>query len=175
MSESVRGLEGISHHDVYAKYPDFYIDVADEQALCQEHDVIVFQHPIQWYSCPALMKEWIDRVLTYGWAHGPGGTKLQSKAWLSATSAGWNEPDYRPDGLNRTSLHEFLFAQACSKTVLVYHLVSILSLLSDTQYPDQSSEKLSQILPNRSYLLQVGILRIYQQILAPLGSRSIFV
>ncbi len=108
MSESVKGLKGISHYDVYAKYPDFDIDVASEQSLCQEHDVIVFQHPIQWYSCPALMKEWIDRVLTYGWAHGPGGTALRGKSWLTATSAGWKKSDYRPDGRNRTFLSEFL-------------------------------------------------------------------
>jgi putative NADPH-quinone reductase len=106
--ESVKDVNGIFHQDVYAKYPDFDIDVTEEQALCQEHDVIVFQHPIQWYSCPALMKEWIDRVLTYGWAHGPDGTKLQGKSWLSAASAGWSEPDYRPDGRNRTFLREFL-------------------------------------------------------------------
>lgn len=108
MSSVVGDLDGISHYDMYARYPDFDIDVAREQALCHEHDVIVFQHPVQWYSCPALMKEWIDRVLAFGWAHGPAGTTLRGKLWLSAASAGWREPDYRPDGRNRTFLREFM-------------------------------------------------------------------
>ena len=88
--------------------PDFDVDVAAEQALCEEHDIIVFQHPIQWYGCPALMKEWIDRVLSFGWAHGPRGTKLRGKRWLSAVSAGWQDADYRHGGRNGATLLEFL-------------------------------------------------------------------
>ena len=46
-------------------------------------------HPIQWYSMPALKKLWLDDVLTYGWAYGPGGTALQGKdIWLVATTGG---------------------------------------------------------------------------------------
>jgi glutathione-regulated potassium-efflux system ancillary protein KefF len=53
------------------------------------------------------MKEWIDRVLTYGWAHGPDGTKLRDKLWLTAASAGWQESDYRHEARNRATLSEF--------------------------------------------------------------------
>lgn len=108
MIERIRRTEGISVHDVYAKYPDFDVDVTAEQRLCRQHDVLVFQHPIQWYGAPALMKEWIDRVLTYGWAHGPEGTQLKGKAWLSAVSAGWADTDYGPGGRNRRALHDYL-------------------------------------------------------------------
>lgn len=34
--------------------------------------MIVFQHPLYTYSCPALLKEWLDRVLSRGFASGPG-------------------------------------------------------------------------------------------------------
>ncbi len=35
----------VTVHDLYARYPDFFIDTPYEQALLREHDVIVFQHP----------------------------------------------------------------------------------------------------------------------------------
>jgi glutathione-regulated potassium-efflux system ancillary protein KefG len=34
--------------------------------------VIVFQHPLYTYSCPALLKEWLDRVLSRGFSSGVG-------------------------------------------------------------------------------------------------------
>lgn len=108
MTKFVAELDGVSMHDVYAQYPDFDIDVAAEQQRCVEHEILVFQHPLQWYSCPALMKEWIDRVLAYGWAHGAAGTKLRGKGWLCAVSAGWDEPDYRASGRNQRALADFL-------------------------------------------------------------------
>ncbi len=56
----------VTVHDLYARYPDFFIDTPYEQALLREHDVIVFQHPLYTYSCPALLKEWLDRVFESG-------------------------------------------------------------------------------------------------------------
>ena len=45
---AVENLEGITFHDLYASYPDFLIDIAHEQDLCERHDVIVIQHPFYW-------------------------------------------------------------------------------------------------------------------------------
>ncbi|HKN03281.1 MAG TPA: NAD(P)H-dependent oxidoreductase, partial [Buttiauxella sp.] len=70
-------LANVTVHDLYAHYPDFFIDIYHEQALLQEHDVIVFQHPLYTYSCPALLKEWLDRVLSRGFASGVGGNALE--------------------------------------------------------------------------------------------------
>ena len=67
---------GVTFHDLYEHYPEQMIDIPSEQTLIEAHDVIVFQHPLYWYSCPALMKNWIDSVLTYNWAYGPEGVAL---------------------------------------------------------------------------------------------------
>ncbi|WP_084599013.1 NAD(P)H-dependent oxidoreductase [Actinoplanes subtropicus] len=66
--DAVRDLAHVTVHDLYATYPDFQIDVAAEQALLAEHEVIVFQHPVFWYNTTPLFKLWQDKVLTYGWA-----------------------------------------------------------------------------------------------------------
>jgi glutathione-regulated potassium-efflux system ancillary protein KefG len=63
MAEAVRDLDGITLVDLYAEYADFQIDIDREQQRLLEHDVIVFQHPLYWYSTPAIMKEWQDLVL----------------------------------------------------------------------------------------------------------------
>lgn len=86
--QALDGLEGITLHDLYHHYPDMFIDVKREQALLSEHDIIVFQHPFYWYSCPAIMKEWMDLVLEYGYAYGPEAHALSGKQWLSAITTG---------------------------------------------------------------------------------------
>ena len=51
-------------HNLYTVYPDGNIDVAVEQKLVEMHGTIIFQFPIYWFSCPPLLKQWLDSVLT---------------------------------------------------------------------------------------------------------------
>ncbi|MGL5799850.1 MAG: NAD(P)H-dependent oxidoreductase, partial [Plesiomonas sp.] len=39
----IGALGNVTVHDLYAKYPDFFIDVKQEQALLREYELIVFQ------------------------------------------------------------------------------------------------------------------------------------
>lgn len=102
------GLEGVTYHDLYEQYPKFIIDVKREKTLLNNHDIIVFQHPFYWYSGPALLKEWMDMVLEYGYAFGQGDLALKGKYWLSAISVGGTVDDYQTDGPHDYSLIEFL-------------------------------------------------------------------
>ncbi len=120
---AIEGAEGITFHDLYEAYPDFFIDVPREQALLLEHKVIVFQHPFYWYSCPPLLKEWMDRVLEYGFAYGEGGDKLLGKHFLQAITTAGPERRYRREGLNHFTLPELLrpFEQSAHLCGLVTH------------------------------------------------------
>lgn len=94
--------------DLYALYPDYLIDIDAEQALLASAKLIVWQHPIQWYSMPPLMKLWVDEVLSFGWAYGPGSTALRGKdLWLAATTGGLQE-SYHPDSYNRYFFDAFM-------------------------------------------------------------------
>ena len=94
--------------DLYALYPDYLIDVDAEQAALATASLVVWQHPIHWYHMPPLMKLWVDDVLAFGWAYGPGGDALRGKdLWLVATTGG-QEESYRPDGYNRYFFDAFL-------------------------------------------------------------------
>ncbi|THB80213.1 MAG: NAD(P)H oxidoreductase [Desulfobacteraceae bacterium] len=106
LRKSVEDLEGITVNDLYAQYPDFLIDVKREQGLCEDHDVIIFQHPFYWYSTPAIMKEWLDLVLEHGWAYGSQGKALEGKLFFQAITGGGDDSTYRKDGYNAFTIGE---------------------------------------------------------------------
>jgi glutathione-regulated potassium-efflux system ancillary protein KefG len=101
-------LPGVTVNDLYELYPEFLIDVGREKALLEEHDILIFQHPVFWYSTPSLLKEWQDLVLEYGWAYGTGGKALEGKGFMPVISSGGGEEAYCPTGHNCYTLYEFL-------------------------------------------------------------------
>jgi len=106
--EIIKDLEGVTFHDLYEHYPDFNINVKAEKKLLQEHDVIIWHHPFYWYSCPPLMKQWMDVVLEFGWAYGPQASALQTKKCFNVITTGGTREVYCPTGTNKYSISEFL-------------------------------------------------------------------
>lgn len=107
----LRGLDGLSNvtiHDLYEAYPDFNIDVAREQRLLRDHDLIVWHYPLYLYGPPAIIKQWMDLVLEHGWAHGEGGNHLAGKAVCNVITSGGTRASFAPDGFNRFTLTELL-------------------------------------------------------------------
>lgn len=101
-------MEHVTVHDLYQAYPDFYIDVSAEQARLAAADAVVFLHPIQWYSMPALLKEWLDVVLLPGWAYGSGGDALKGKTYWLVASTGSPAEAYHPQGVHARPFEDFL-------------------------------------------------------------------
>lgn len=58
-------------------------DVLAEQARIENADALCLVFPIWWYGMPAMMKGWLDRVWSAGWAYAweyePEGSLLQSR------------------------------------------------------------------------------------------------
>lgn len=108
LAAAARTVEGVTFHDLYEAYPDFDIDIVHEQNLLVGHDVIVLQHPFYWYSCPALMKEWLDLVLEYDFAYGHTGRQLHGKTLVSALTTGGPEHAYTHEGHNHFTMRELL-------------------------------------------------------------------
>ena len=71
-------LSNVTVHDLYAHYPDFFIDIPREQALSR------------------------------GFASGPGGNQLAGKYWRSVITTGEPESAYRYDALNRYPMSDVL-------------------------------------------------------------------
>jgi glutathione-regulated potassium-efflux system ancillary protein KefG len=101
-------LDGVTVRHLYEIYPDFLIDVGTEQRLMEQHDIIVLQHPMYWYSAPALVKEWMDLVWEPGWAYGAGGNALTGKGFSQVVSCGGGKAVYCSTGKNRHTVGDFL-------------------------------------------------------------------
>ena len=68
-------------------------DVKAEQEKINRADALVFIYPVWWSDCPAKLKGWFDRVLTYGYAYfydqnEERYTQIQIKKALVLCSAG---------------------------------------------------------------------------------------
>lgn len=117
LTEHIPDSHSITFHDLYETYPEFDIDVKHEQELLKQHDIIIWQHPMYWYSCPPLLKQWIDMVLEYGWAYGKYGLALQDKVIFQAITTGANAENYSAEGLHLFTIPELL--QPFSQTAKV--------------------------------------------------------
>jgi glutathione-regulated potassium-efflux system ancillary protein KefF len=95
---AIEDLSFVERRPLYDLYPDFDIDIEAEQRRLAKVDVIVLQHPIYWYSMPALLKLWIDEVFALGWAYGTGGTALSGKRMQWVVTTGADFEAYSKDG-----------------------------------------------------------------------------
>jgi NAD(P)H dehydrogenase (quinone) len=67
-------------------------DIAAEQEKLRWADAVILQFPLWWFSMPAVMKGWVDRVFTYNFGYGGphmprygDGTLAGKRAMLSLT------------------------------------------------------------------------------------------
>ncbi len=97
-------------HDFSDQLADDYFNYQDAQLQAQEHgsfapeltlemekllwcDTLILQFPLWWYSMPAIMKGWVDRVFAAGFAYGGGrwydqGVFRGKRAMLTITTGG---------------------------------------------------------------------------------------
>src|SRR5699024_5835126 len=78
-------------------------DIVAEQEKVMWCDLMIFQFPIWWFSMPAILKAWVERVMARGFAYGGGrkhakGVFLGRKAMVSCTM-GTAASTYAEDGI----------------------------------------------------------------------------
>jgi glutathione-regulated potassium-efflux system ancillary protein KefG len=97
-------------NNLYEKYPDFHINVMQEQALLREAKLIVFQFPIYWYNVPALFKQWQEVVLTKKFISDENAQHhaLRGKPVLAVVTTGHKRQSYRQDAFDNYTLEDFL-------------------------------------------------------------------
>ncbi len=108
MARAAGRVTGITFVDLYRDYPRFDIDVNTEQQRLLEHDVVLFQFPVFWYSTPSIIKEWEDLVLEHGFAYGSGGDALAGTHMMLAVTAAGPREAYTHEGYQRYDLRTFL-------------------------------------------------------------------
>ena len=92
-------------------------DVEEEQRKIVAADAVILLFPLWWFSMPAILKGWIDRVWAFGLAYGYQGAGnayrygeggFAGKRALLAVTVGGPEKDYSPRGINGP-LEQLLF------------------------------------------------------------------
>jgi NAD(P)H dehydrogenase (quinone) len=92
-------------------------DIALEQQKLLAADAVILQFPLWWYSMPAILKGWVERVFAFGFAYGYKGEGnryrygdgiLKGKRAMLSVAAGGPEKDYSPRGINGP-LEQLLF------------------------------------------------------------------
>lgn len=108
LKELQQRIENLKIHCLDELYPDYRMDVEAEQQALLEADLIVLQFPFYWYSVPALLKKWIDDVLTFNFAFGPNGDKLKNKKLILSFTVGGPEESYDPLGYNHFTIEQMI-------------------------------------------------------------------
>ncbi len=83
-------------------------------------NVVVYIHPLWWFAMPAILKGWIDRVFSYGFAYGHDSKGVKpllagKKAIIINTAGGAEAPSYDATGfknaitkLNDQAIYSFV-------------------------------------------------------------------
>ncbi|HVN34269.1 MAG TPA: NAD(P)H-dependent oxidoreductase [Casimicrobiaceae bacterium] len=108
LADALSTLSDVDLRTLYALYPDFDIDVAAEQKALARAELVVWMHPLYWYSVPSLLKHWMDKVLEFGWAYGDGAGALAGKSCLWVPTAGGSAAAFTPDGLHAHPFASFV-------------------------------------------------------------------
>ncbi|GAB7192851.1 NAD(P)H-dependent oxidoreductase [Kineococcus sp. NUM-3379] len=108
LADEAAAHPGVTVHDLGALAPRGGPDVETEKELLRAHERVVLQFPVHWFGVPALLKQWIDTSLAFGFAYGPGGDALQGKTLHAVLSTGMPAADYSPGGRATRSLDDLL-------------------------------------------------------------------
>ncbi|WP_165985090.1 NAD(P)H-dependent oxidoreductase [Streptomyces sp. YIM 98790] len=81
-------------------------DIMAEQEKVRWSDAVILQFPMWWFSVPAILKGWIDRVFTCGFGYGPavpppyGGGALAGRRALVSVTAGARASAFSDRGIH---------------------------------------------------------------------------
>ncbi|EEA06921.1 flavodoxin-like fold family protein [Cryptosporidium muris RN66] len=80
-------------------YPDQKIDIEAEQRALISAELVILQFPMYWYNMPPSLKNWLDLVLSYGFAYGTS-YKLEDKLLLVSITTGGEDKKYEKNTVN---------------------------------------------------------------------------
>jgi len=136
----------------------FTPDILEEQAKVAWADFILFHFPVWWFSAPAILKGWFDRVFAAGFAWDFGKIYaqgvLRGKKALVAVTTGGPLQLYQPNGAHRATIVQMLHPiihgtlHFCGLDVLppfVAYAVFIVGDEGRKKYLEQYQERLRDI------------------------------
>ncbi|KAL7067313.1 flavodoxin-like fold family protein [Cryptosporidium serpentis] len=116
-------------------YPNQRIDVEAEQRALVSAELIVLQFPMYWYNMPPSLKNWLDLVLSYGFAYGTS-YKLKDKHILVSITTGSENKNYE-----ETTVNDFLTSLKSTSEFTKMKFAGILAVHSMLLVPGLMGEE----------------------------------
>ena len=131
----------LEYEELYEGKEDKKVSLYQEKI--KQSDFIIFIHPLWWYNFPAVLKGFIDRVFSYGFAYGEVNGKIEGllddKKVLIFTTLGESEEKCKNVcpcvSKTITSIFEF-----CKMKVLEHKLFYAVEYVSDETRKEYLSE-----------------------------------
>jgi len=107
------GFQPLLVPEDYAQWEDrpMPADVLREQARVERSEGIALVFPVWWWSMPAILKGWFDRVFCAGWAYSeeydPEGSLLPGRKFVLLCPAGSSKGHYSKYGYDEMFLRLF--------------------------------------------------------------------
>lgn len=145
-------MPDIEIRNIHQLYPNYQINVQEEQAALLRHNLIVLQYPMYWFNMPAILKIWFDEVLTYQFAYGSKGDKLKNKKLLPSLTIGANQEVYQQDGHNL--IDDFLQPVKISTIYTQMQYLSPIFIYGVSPVIESSHDKIKALALKQSQRLQ---------------------
>jgi len=152
--EELQTQNSVEIRDIKKLYPDFKIDVQKEQDAIKNADKIVFQFPMYWFNAPSILKEWMDKVYTIGFAfditkEGYQRRELDEKEFMLAVSMGGAEEAYegeRVKSVNECLTPYIYTSKFCGmKVVEPYYIYGAMSNSLNSELLENESKKFKEL------------------------------
>lgn len=145
-SVEVRDLYAMKFDPVLQPAAPLGEDVLQEQKYIIDADHIIIVNPIWWFNMPAILKGYIDRVFTYGFAYAYGeagidGLLKGKNVTIINTAGGANEV-YEANGINDALMKTIAYGiyAFSGLEIAKYYIAHNVIQASDEQRADMLSE-----------------------------------
>lgn len=109
-------------------------DVRREKERLTEAELIIFQFPVWWFSCPSMLHAYFERVLLPGWAYHTEKPALEGKKVLLSVTTGGKEEEYVPGiaGNLHQVLHHILVGTFAFMKMQVIEPIAVYNVIRST-------------------------------------------
>lgn len=113
---AIENFSNVTWHPLAADF-----NVEQEQSLLLQNDRIILEFPLYWYSAPALLKQWMDTVMTTKFAAGHQ-YALEGKELGIVVSTGDNGNAFQAGAAEKFTISELMrpFEAFANKTKMMY-------------------------------------------------------
>ncbi|MGX6979817.1 NAD(P)H-dependent oxidoreductase [Vagococcus elongatus] len=143
--EGITRQKNITVHHLETLYPDGKINIEEERLLVEQHQRIIFQFPLYWYSSPAMLKHWQDEVLEEDLFD-----RWKGKDFGLVVLAGIHEREFRAGGRERVTMDELMRPFQTVANKFGWHYLPVLSI---HQFNYQTEEERKALLVRYQQLL----------------------